>query len=207
MFEFNNVKITWFGHASFKISNSKIIYIDPFHLSQNDKADIVLITHGHYDHCSIADINRILKPDTVIFATPDCSSKLRKIETNRVKLVEPSKKIQIGDIIIETVPAYNANKQFHPKINEWVGYIITINKTRIYHAGDTDIIPEMKNIKADIALLPVGGTYTMNAKEAAEAANLIKPKIAVPMHYGDIVGTEDDAKKFKSLCKVEVKIL
>src|SRR4030042_3868546 len=148
MFEFNNVKIDWLGHSSFKISNSKIIYIDPFHLIQNDKADIILITHGHYDHCSIANINRVLKPDTLIFATPDCSSKLSKIDTSRVQIVTPNKKINISDITIETIPAYNPTKQFHPKINEWVGYIITINNTRIYHAGDTDIIPEMKNIKA-----------------------------------------------------------
>lgn len=207
MFEFNKVKIDWLGHASFKISNTKIIYIDPFHLSQNDKADIILITHGHYDYCSIADINRILKPSTIIFATPDCSSKLSKIDTSRIQIVTPNKKINAGDITIETIPAYNINKQFHPKINEWIGYILTINNTLIYHAGDTDLIPEMKNVKADIALLPVGGTYTMNAQEAAQAANLIKPKIVIPMHYGDIIGTEKDADKFKALCKVKVEIL
>lgn len=207
MFEFNNIKIDWLGHASFKISSDKTIYIDPFHLTQDDKADIILITHGHYDHCSIADINRIITSTTQIFATPDCSSKLRKINTERVQIVAPNKRIEISGMTIDTVPAYNLNKQFHPKENEWLGYIVEINGTRIYHAGDTDLIPEMKNVKADIVFLPVGGTYTMNAEEAAQAANMIKPQVAIPMHYGDIVGTESDAEKFKSLCKVRVEIL
>ena len=207
MFELNKVKIEWLGHASFRISSDKVVYIDPFHLNQDGKADIILITHGHYDHCSISDINKILKPETIIFATPDCSSKLSKLETSKVQIITPNKKIAIGDITVETVPAYNPNKQFHPKTNEWIGYIVTINNTRIYHAGDTDLIPEMKTIKADVVLLPVGGTYTMNAQEAAQAANLIKPKVAIPMHYGDIVGTSKDAEKFKALCKVKVEIL
>lgn len=207
MFEYNNIKIERLGHAGFKISNSKTIFIDPFHLNQDDKADIVLITHGHYDHCSLADINRVLTPTTQIFATPDCSSKLRKINTERVQIVSPNKRIEIGGIAIETVPAYNLNKQFHPRENEWLGYIVEINGTRIYHSGDTDLIPEMQKVKADIVLLPVGGTYTMNAEEAAQAANLIKPKVAIPMHYGDIVGQESDAEKFKLLCKVQVEIL
>ena len=109
--------------------------------------------------------------------------------------------------MIETVPAYNPAKQFHPKINEWLGYIVEINGTRIYHAGDTDLIPEMNNIKADMAFLPVGGTYTMGAEEAAKAANTIKPKIAVPMHYGSIVGSKSDAERFKGLCECDVRIL
>lgn len=199
--------IEWLGHASVRIKGGKIIYIDPYNLMTEEKADLILITHGHYDHFSISDINKIIKPDTKIFATPDCSSKLARIETAKVQIVSPNQRFTEGEVVIETVPAYNKNKEFHPITNDWVGYIITVSGKRIYHAGDTDFIPEMKNIKADIALLPVGGTYTMNAKEASMAANLIKPKIAIPIHYGSIVGKESDAQDFKEMCKVKVEIL
>ncbi|MBW2971364.1 MBL fold metallo-hydrolase [Candidatus Woesearchaeota archaeon] len=208
MLELNGLKIEWLGHASVRITGNKVIYIDPFQLQgAQPGADLILITHGHYDHCSIADINKILKQDTVIFATPDCTSKLAKLEKNNLKLVEPNKSYSLGNVKLETVCAYNPTKQFHPKLNDWVGYIVTANGTRIYHAGDTDLIPEMQQIKADVALLPVGGTYTMDAQEAAQAANTIKPKIAVPIHWGSIVGDKATAEKFKKLSKVEVRIL
>jgi len=200
--------ITWLGHSAFKLTGEKIVYIDPFQLQGSlEKADILLITHSHYDHCSLQDIQKITTSDTNIFITPDCQSKLRDVK-GKIKLVEPNKKYSVNGILIETVPAYNINKNFHPKENEWVGYIVTINNKRIYHAGDTDLIPEMKNIKCDIALVPVSGTYVMDAREAAELVNIIKPKLAIPAHYGSIIGSKEDAIKFKNLtenyCKVEI---
>lgn len=208
MVDIDGIKLEWLGHASVRINAGPIIYIDPFKINSNEKADLILITHGHYDHCSIEDIQKIVKPETVIVSTTDCSSKFSgKIEVKDVRLVEPGQKIEIDGIKIETVPAYNPKKQFHPKTNLWVGYIVEVKGKRIYHAGDTDIIPEMKNIKADIALLPIGGTYTMSAEEAVEAADMIQPSLAIPIHYGEIVGTKADAEKFKALCRCGCKVL
>ena len=203
-----NVKLDWLGHSSFKITNKRVIYIDPYNIQADEKADIILITHSHYDHCSIEDIKELVKDRTIIIIPPDCQSKLSGIQGINVHLAKPGKKIEAFGIIVEAVPAYNINKNFHEKSNEWVGYIINTDGKKIYHAGDTDFIPEMKEIKdIDVALLPVGGKYTMDAAEAAKAANAIKPKIAVPMHYGSIVGSEEDAKRFKTLCNCEVEIM
>jgi len=195
--------IHWLGHASFKITDEEIIYIDPYQIKDKEKADIILVTHDHFDHCSTEDIKKILKSDTFIVGP----KKIDKILKERIKTISPGEKINIKGIEIEGVASYNIGKSFHPKGEENLGFIITIKNTKIYHAGDTDFIPEMKDIKADIALLPVGGTYTMDAKEAAKAANIIKPKIAIPMHWGSIVGSKEDAEEFKRLCNVEVKIL
>ncbi len=204
---YQNIRISLLGHASVKIRNKKIIYIDPFNISDAEKADIILITHGHYDHCSIMDIKKIVKPGTKVLIPPDCQSKLMPVEEADLVLVLPGKTYTVGDVRVETVPAYNTNKQFHPMENDWVGYIINVDGIRIYHAGDSDAIPEMEKIKADIIFLPVGGTYTMTAEQAAEVANKIKPKIAVPMHYGSVVGTKDDGERFKDLVKGRVEIL
>ncbi|MCX8147395.1 MAG: MBL fold metallo-hydrolase [Candidatus Woesearchaeota archaeon] len=202
------VNIAWLGHASFMIKDSKTIYIDPFQLPNNlEKADLLLITHEHYDHCSISDINKIVKPETIIVTVPDCQSKLSGLKVANVTLVRPGNKLNVRGTMIEAVPSYNTNKKFHPKDNEWVGFIITVNGKRIYHAGDTDAIPEMKSLSnIDIALVPVSGTYVMTAEEAAKAVNEFKPKTAVPMHYGSIIGNASDAQKFKSLAKVPVVI-
>ena len=204
----DGVRLEWLGHASLRITSDEVIYIDPYKVNSNEKADLILITHGHYDHCSVEDIQKISKPETIIIATTDCISKFAgKVEVADVKLIGPGKTIDVDGIRVEAVHAYNPKKQFHPKSNEWVGYVVEVKGKRIYHAGDTDMIPEMKNIKADVVLLPIGGTYTMTPEEAAEAANIINPKLAIPIHFGTIIGTKADAEKFKALCKCESKIL
>ena len=196
--------IKWLGHAGFKIKGEKTVYIDPFKINEKESADIIIVTHEHFDHLSIEDIRKIQTENTIIVTTPDCYSKV----SGNVKTISPGKTIVVDGIKIEAVPAYNTNKHFHPKANGWMGVITTISGKRIYHAGDTDNIPEMASFKSiDVALLPVSGTYVMTAEEAADAANKIMPKVAVPMHYGSVVGTKADAEKFKRLCKCKVEIL
>lgn len=197
----NNIEINC--HSSIKISKGKIIYIDPFKIEKvNHDADIILVTHDHYDHYSPEDIEKIITNETIIIA-PKTVKALSKMK-NTV-LVEPNNIYEVKGIKIETIASYNINKQFHPKANEWVGYILEIDDVRYYIAGDTDITPENKQIKCDIAFVPVGGTYTMNYKEAAELVNTIKPKIAVPTHYGSIVGEKEDGENFKKLINQEIE--
>lgn len=190
-------------HSSIKISERQIIYSDPYKIEkEKHDADIILITHDHYDHYSEEDIEKVMKEDTIIVA-PKTAKIFNKIK-NKVEVI-PNEKYEVNGIKIETIPAYNIKKQFHPKANEWVGYILEIEGKRYYIAGDTDITPENQQIKCDIAFVPVGGTYTMDYKEAAELINIIKPKIAIPMHYGSIVGTKQDAENFKKLLNPEIK--
>jgi len=195
--------IHWLGHDTFKIAGERTIYTDPFKIKKKDKADIILITHEHFDHCSPEDIKMIQAQDTVIVTTADCAKKLQ----GKVKTVKPGDKLTVDGVEIEVVPAYNTNKQFHPKEQAWVGFIFTVRGQRIYIAGDTDYIPEMKTFRADIALLPVSGTYVMTADEAVKAALDIKPKIAIPMHYDSIVGTKNDAKKFADALKGKIEVV
>lgn len=196
--------IHWLGHDTFKITGDKIIYTDPFKIKKKDSADVILITHEHYDHCSPEDVKKVQGPDTVIVATHDCAGKL----SGNIKVVKPGDTINIGDIKIEAVPAYNTNKKFHPKDKGWVGYVFIVSGKKIYIAGDTDYIPEMKMLKGvDIALLPVSGTYVMTAEEAVQAAFDIKPGIAVPMHYGSIVGDKKDAERFAAALKGKVEVV
>ncbi|MFH1505685.1 MAG: MBL fold metallo-hydrolase [archaeon] len=205
----DGIEVDWLNHASVKIKGSKTVYFDPYNIKEDDKADLILITHAHYDHCSINDIKKVAKEDTIIVTVADCQSKLSGLKVKNITLVKPGNKVKIGELIIEVVPAYNINKSYHPKENEWVGFVLQMDGRRFYHAGDTDKIPEMANLKdIDVAFLPVAGTFTMDAKEAAEACALFKPKKAVPIHYGDIVGDASDARMFKSLVKdCEVEIL
>ena len=199
--------IFWLGHAGFKIKDEKeIIYIDPYQVRDDkEKADFILITHEHFDHFSIEDIDKLLKPSTIIVGPKKIKEALAKKEQKVVSLL-PKEKINLKGIEIEGVPAYNLGKNFHPKEKDNLGFIIKIKNVKIYHAGDTDFIPEIKDIRVDVCLLPVGGTYTMDAREAAEAANTISPKIAIPMHWGSIVGSFKDAESFLKLCNCKVEI-
>lgn len=208
----NNLDIEWLGHSTFRIvAENKTIFIDPYQLAKSDKADIILITHGHYDHCSQQDIDKIARDGTIVVCTADSQSKIVRIKQKvSIELIEPGSELIIGNIKIKTIEAYNQNKKFHAKAEGWVGYIIQFDSTVIYHAGDTDIIKEMEKLTGYskkgnyfIALLPIGGTYTMTAEEAAKAASIIKPSLAIPMHYGSIVGSRNDAEKFVSLCEQE----
>lgn len=194
--------ISWLGHSSIKISGGKIIYIDPWKIKGEEKADVILISHSHSDHFSLPDVKKIQKEDTIIIASSDCAGRL----SGNVRAVKPGDKIEIQGMMVEAVAAYNLNKDFHPKSSNWVGFIVTVEDKIIYYAGDTDFIPEMKTVNADITIVPVGGVFTMNAEEAAQAVNTIKPQVAIPIHYGDIVGSIEDAMKFKNLCKVQVEI-
>lgn len=199
-------RIHWLGQqSSIYIDGESVkVYIDPYGLKEAlPAADIILITHAHSDHFSESDIKKVYKPGTVIIAPQSVA----KQSGYKIKVIKPGDSIIEKGINIEVVFAYNTNKAFHQKSDDFVGYIITVDNTRIYHVGDTDFIPEMRQIKADICLLPVGGTYTMTASEAAEAANAIMPKAAIPMHYGTIVGTDKDAQDFKKLTKSKVVIL
>ncbi|MCK4835570.1 MAG: MBL fold metallo-hydrolase [Candidatus Aminicenantes bacterium] len=202
--------IHWLGHATVKISISgKTIYIDPYQIKKTDQADIILITHSHSDHLSPGDISKISSPNTIIIAPEDCLAKIKNIPKEKTITSEPGFKKQVGGILIEAVPAYNIIKtNFHPKENQWVGYVLTLNGIKIYHAGDTERIPEMKDFDCDIALLPLGQTYTMNSvKEAAEAAIDVKAKVAIPIHYGLYEGQNQDAREFKSLLKDKIKVI
>ena len=195
-------------HSSIKISKNKIIYIDPFKISQNyNDADFIFITHDHYDHYSEEDINKVKKENTHFIIPKGLINKLLNngIKIENITEVKPQDNYQIKDIKFETISAYNTNKKFHPKENEWVGYIIELKGIRYYIAGDTDITEENKKVKCDVALVPVGGTYTMDYKEAVELVNEIKPKIAVPTHYGSIVGTEQDGINFINLLDSNIK--
>lgn len=208
----DGIELKWLGHSGFLIRNSNVIYIDPYNIKDGlEKADLILLTHSHYDHCSVADIKKIIKEGTRIFLTADCQSKIVRFDVPiKLDVVEPGQELVFRNTKISVLPAYNVDKPFHSKDELWVGYFLKINNLLIYHAGDTDVIPEMQKLtgykqhgKKLVALLPVGGRFTMSAEEAVEAAKLIKPDLAIPMHWGSVVGTEDDAKEFKELCEEE----
>ena len=201
-----NIEVLY--HSSIRINKEKTIYIDPFKINKNyNDADIIFITHDHYDHYSEEDIDKVINENTTIIIPDELLTKLLRkgINKNAIITVEPNKNYMVQGIKFETISAYNTNKTFHPKENGWVGYIIIINGIRYYIAGDTDITEENKQVKCDAAFVPVGGTYTMDFKEAASLINEIKPKIAIPIHYGSIVGTEQDAIDFIRLLHPEIK--
>jgi len=193
-------RIKWLGHDGFEIATDEVtLMIDPFQVEGDRQADIILVTHPHYDHCSVDDIARLKKPSTVIVTEPESAEKLSAANlAGDIRIVKPGDSLTVSGIPIEVVAAYNVDKHFHPKEKNWLGFIVTMDGVRVYHAGDTDMIPEMNGLSVDIALLPVSGTYVMTADEAVAAAKRIKPKTAIPMHYDSIVGSETDALAFKA---------
>ena len=195
--------VYWLGQSGIKITDEKIIYVDPFDIEQGEPADFILITHDHYDHLSEKDIKLIQNEKTTIIVPEPYKSKIK----GNVRGVKPGETLILDGIEIQVVPAYNVGKSFHPREKNYVGYVFTIDEVTYYHAGDTDRIPEMQSIKADVVFLPVGGTYTMNPEEAAKAVRDIQPKVAVPIHWGSIVGSRQDAERFQSLCDCDVQIL
>lgn len=199
-------------HSSIKFSKDIIIYFDPYKINKDyHDADIIFITHSHYDHYSPLDIKKVIKDNTIVVCSKDVKEELLKLNINNIIEVVPNKDYEVLNIKFKTIPAYNINKNFHPKENNWVGYLINYNNVKYYIAGDTDITEENKNIICDVAFVPIGGTFTMDYKEAANLINEIQPKIAVPIHYGFIVGNKDDGIKFSKLlnnnieCKIYIK--
>ena len=197
-------------HSSIRIkTENKVIYIDPFKIKeQKNDADIILVTHSHYDHFSEEDILKVKKEETKILVTSDLLEKTLELgfKQEDITLVIPNDSYTVLDVEVNTILAYNINKQFHLKENNWVGYILKLEGKRVYIAGDTDITEENKKVKCDIALLPIGGTYTTTYEEAAELANMISPELVIPMHYGDIVGEKEYGIKFKDLVNDSIKV-
>lgn len=204
MWSYGGVKVHWLGHDSFVLQGSKTIVIDPFNAEGDFKADILLISHEHSDHLSEDDIKRFSTSSTTIVAPKICEEPLKKFGGVK-KFIAPGDKLELKGATVGSIPAYNLNKfrepgkVFHPKADGRVGFIVTLDGVRFYHAGDSDATPEMKALDVDVALLPVSGTYVMTAEEAADAAKAMKVKVAIPMHYGAIVGSRADAEKFKKL--------
>lgn len=199
--------ITINSHSSIQIDN---LYFDPFQIKKTlEPAKYIFITHSHYDHLSVEDLKKVTDKKTVFVATKDCKETLESNFENKVIYVKPNESLTLGEIQVKTFPSYNLNKVFHKKMMGWVGYKITYHGTSYAIVGDTDATPELEKISCDVLFLPIGGTYTMTAEEAANLAKKVKPKLVIPMHYGSIVGTKSDAKAFvKALEKqVEHKIL
>lgn len=183
--------IEWLGHASFRIQESPCIYIDPWRIARGPyPADVILVSHDHYDHCSPADIEKLSEPATTVLANPRAAVLLHS-----AKALRPWQVVNVGRACIRTVPAYNSH---HPREFECLGFVISLNHYDIYYAGDTGLIPEMETLRADIAILPIGGRQTMGVEEAIEAVRRIRPRWVIPSHWGSASegGSIVDVKAF-----------
>ncbi|MCE5243985.1 MAG: MBL fold metallo-hydrolase [Syntrophobacteraceae bacterium] len=194
-------KIHWLGHDGFLLEGSTKVCFDPYQLTADWPADLILISHDHFDHCSPEDLAKVRKESSVIVTDASSASKLE----GDVRVVAPGDRLTVKGVDIEVGPAYNTDKEFHPRSAGMLSFVVTLDGVRYYHAGDTDEIPEMKDLKVDVAFLPVSGTYVMTAEQAVKAARAVRPKLAIPMHYAAIVGSEDDAKKFKKALEGEIE--
>ena len=192
-------------HSSIKIELDKIIYFDPYKIEDNyNDADIIFITHNHYDHLDIESINKVKNNNTIVVAPKSIEEDIKKIEFKDYIYLNPYEEIDIDNINIKTIPAYNIDKPFHPKSNNWLGYIITYNNISYYIAGDTDITEDNMKVKCDIAFIPIGGKFTMDVNEASKLINIINPKVVIPIHYGSVVGSLELGKLLKDMVNVEV---
>lgn len=198
-------------HSCIKIiKQGKVIYFDPFKIDKNyNDADFIFITHDHFDHYSEEDILKVKKDSSIIIIPHDLKEKSISLnfDINNIITMLPNENLKLDIIDIQTIPAYNVNKYFHPKENNWLGYIITINGISYYVAGDTDITEENKQVKSDVAFVPIGGTYTMTALEAAELVNIINPQIVIPIHYNSIVGGKEDCQIFINKVNSNIKTI
>lgn len=202
--------ITVFTQSSIRIAGEKMMYADPFRVPiEPHDADVIFITHDHYDHFSPEDIAKVVKNDTTVVVPEKLAAEARSVVPTGGELitVRPNESLTVAGIPVETVAAYNNRKAFHPKSSGWVGYILTVGGERIYIAGDTDATADNRKVKCDIAMVPIGGTYTMDAKEAAEFVNAIRPKVAIPIHYGSIVGSVKDADVFRQGVDAGVEVV
>jgi L-ascorbate metabolism protein UlaG (beta-lactamase superfamily) len=206
--------LEWLGHSGFRIRTGEgVIYIDPYRVADGPEADLILITHGHYDHFSPRDVERLSSGRTWLVGPPAVAERV----SGQVHSIGPGEMLEeelVRGVHVSAVAAYNTSKRnpeghvFHPREAGWVGYELNVRGERLYHSGDTDVIPEMDSVAGvDVALLPVSGTYVMTAEEAAEAARRIQPGTAVPMHWGEHIGSRDDAEAFARKAPVEVKIM
>lgn len=215
MLQYEGVQITWLGHDGFKLKKDKVVYVDPYKLgAKPEPADMVFVTHEHFDHLSVDDLRKVVTPRTTVVTINACEKAVKELKPKAVRLVKAGDRLEVDGVGVDVLPAYNTNKfrspgnPFHPKADGKVGFILGIGGVRVYHAGDTDEIPEMAKAKGvDVALLPVSGTYVMTAQEAIKACEAIQPKLAIPMHYGAIVGSATDAEAFRKAVKCRVEIL